>query len=121
MRRLAAAALLVIGFAAAANANSLSLAHNYAVAGTNPNGSPYKGRLSLDMISDTTYTVRWSIGGSAIRGFGMRMNDTLSATYMLNGQPGLVMYQVREGGVLEGFWAIKGHDGFGTERLTPAD
>jgi hypothetical protein len=120
MRRLAAA-LLVIGFATAADADTLKLAHDYAVAGTNPNGSPYKGRLALEVISDTTYTVKWSIGGSTIRGFGMRMNDMLSATYMLNGQPGLVMYQVRDDGGLDGIWAIKGHDGFGTERLTPAD
>jgi hypothetical protein len=49
----------------------------------------------------------------------MRMNDALSATYTINGQPGLVIYKVDGNGTLNGLWAVRGRDGSGTERLTP--
>ncbi|NVO14230.1 MAG: hypothetical protein HXX10_09365 [Rhodoplanes sp.] len=119
MRRTLAAILVVGSLVAPAGAESLTLAKSYAVAGTNPDGSSYGGSLAVQVISDTTYTVRWSIGGSTYTGFGMRMNDTLSATYTLDGKPGLVMYQLQDGGVLKGIWAVRGNDGFGTETLTP--
>jgi hypothetical protein len=48
----------------------------------------------------------------------MRMNDALAATYAINGEPGLVIYKV-EGDGLDGLWAIRGHNGNGTEHLTP--
>jgi hypothetical protein len=53
------------------------------------------------------------------QGFGMRQGDVLSATYMLDGQPGLVIYKVQDGGTFAGTWAIKGANGTGTEMLTP--
>ena len=46
----------------------------------------------------------------------MRMNDTLAATYLVNGEPGLIIYQVGDNG---GLWAIRGQNGNGTDRLTP--
>ena len=38
---------------------------------------------------------------------------------MVNGQPGLIIYKVGEGGVLNGLWSIRGQNGNGTDRLTP--
>ena len=49
------------------------------------------------------------------------MNDVLAATYTIKDQPGLVIYQVDDKGVLDGLWAIRGQNGNGTERLTPRD
>jgi len=65
------------------------------------------------------FAVRWNIGGSIYTGFGMRMNNMLSATYTINGRPGLVMYQLEAGGRLSGIWAVRGIDGNGSEVLTP--
>jgi len=48
----------------------------------------------------------------------MGMNDSLSATYMIDGEPGLVIYRV-DGDGLTGIWAIRGHDNVGTEHLRP--
>jgi hypothetical protein len=31
----------------------------------------------------------------------------------------LIIYRVEDGGVLSGLWSVRGHDGSGTERLTP--
>ena len=60
------------------------------------------------------------VGGSS-NGFGMRMGDTISATYMLGNAPGLVIYRQTSDGGFKGIWAIKGHNGRGTEVWTPAD
>jgi hypothetical protein len=49
----------------------------------------------------------------------MRMNDSISATYMLDGEPGLVIYKAADGGTFSGLWAVKGQDGSGSEVLTP--
>jgi hypothetical protein len=124
LRRVVTALLGLIAFAGpalaqSASPSSLPLASRYDVSGTNPDGSRYSGTLAIEVISNTTYTVRWDIAGTAYRGFGMRMNDALSATYTLGGQPGLIMYQVRPDGVLGGIWAVRGQSGNGTERATP--
>jgi hypothetical protein len=100
-------------------AETLTLASTYDVAGTNADGSKYAGVANIEVISDSTFTIKWSISGSTYTGFGMRMNNALAATYTLNGQPGLVIYQVEPGGRFDGLWAVRGQNGNGTERLTP--
>ena len=85
---------------------------------TNPDGSKYKGTAHVHVISDTTFTIEWSIEGATYKGFGMRMNDSLAATYMIDGEPGLILYKV-DGNGLHGLWTIRGHDGSGTETLLP--
>ena len=124
LRHVAVAFLGLVAFIGVASAQSASpssllLASRYEVAGTNPDGSRYSGTLAIEVISNTTYTVRWDIAGGVYRGFGMRMNDALSATYTLGGQPGLIMYRVHPDGALEGIWAVRGQSGNGTERATP--
>lgn len=100
-------------------ADVLRLAPSYKAIGKNGDGSVYKGTVTIKIISDTTFSIEWKIGNSITKGFGMRMNDNLSATYLLDGQPGLVMYKVQEDGSLAGIWAIKGQPGNGSEVLTP--
>jgi len=107
--------LLVIS----AHAEVLQLASSYKAVGKNGDGSDYTGTVSVKVISDTTFSIEWKIGGSVTKGFGMRMNDTLSATYMLNGQPGLIIYKVQNDGSMSGIWAIRGLSGNGSETLTP--
>jgi hypothetical protein len=104
-----------------ASADTLELASSYKAAGKNVDGSPYKGSVAVKIISDTTFSIQWKIGDSVIKGFGMRLNDTLSATYMLDGEPGLIIYKVQSDGTLVGIWAIKGQTGNGSETLTPGD
>jgi hypothetical protein len=105
--------------AGSAQAKTLTLASTYDATGTNPDGSKYTGTATVEIISDTTFTIRWTIGGAVYKGFGMRMNDALSATYTIDGEPGLVIYKVDSDGTLDGLWAIRGRDGNGTETLTP--
>lgn len=101
-----------------ARAEPLSLASHYAASGSNPDGSKYTGTVDVKVISDTTYTIVWKIGDETYQGFGMRLNDSLAATYTIDGEPGLIIYNVGGDG-LTGAWAIRGHDGVGTEHLRP--
>jgi hypothetical protein len=110
---------MFLAIATAAHAEVLTLASVYDASGTNPDGTKYTGTAAVTIISDTTFSIQWTIGGSLYTGFGMRMNDALSATYMINGQPGLVIYKVDGNGTLNGLWAVRGRNGSGTERLTP--
>lgn len=115
-------AVFALGFAATitpAMADMLKLASTYDEVGTNPDGSKYTGTASVKVISDTTFLIEWKIGGSVYKGFGMRRGSTLAATYTVDGKPGLIMYSVGDGGVLEGNWSLRGDDGNGTDKLTP--
>lgn len=117
IRTLATIAFLAV--TGAASAESLTLAPKYDATGTNPDGTKYTGSATIDILSDTTFAIQWKIAGSVYKGFGMRLNGTLAATYMIGGQPGLVIYSV-EGNELDGLWAIRGENGNGTEHLTPS-
>ena len=117
--RLLFSTLALVATLSTASAEALTLATTYDVAGINPDGSKYTGTLSVKLLSDTTFAVNWNIDGTIYKGFGMRRGDVLSATYTIDGDPGLVMYQV-DGNGLDGSWAIRGKDGVGTEHLTPA-
>lgn len=106
-------------FATVARADVLTLHSTYDAAGTNPDGSKYSGTVSIKVISDKTFRIHWKIGDETYDGFGMRNGDALAATYTLDGKPGLVIYKVGDGGVLDGLWVVRGEDTGGTERLTP--
>jgi len=112
-------AVIFLTAAVAVNAEpALTLAPKYNCAGTNPDGSKYSGTVSISLVSDTTFNVEWNIDGEIYKGFGMHRNDAVAATYTINGQPGLVVYQVKDG-TLNGLWTIRGENGNGTEVLTP--
>jgi len=119
IRTLFVSAFLVL--ATIARADVLTLHTSYAAAGTNPDGSTYSGTVAIKVISDKTFTIHWKIDNETYDGFGMRNGDALAATYMLDGKPGLVIYKVGAGGVLNGFWVVRGENTGGTERLTPGN
>lgn len=118
IRILSTLAFLVV--AMTANADTLTLASHYKAKGANPDGSEYTGVVAVQILSDTTFAIQWTIGGTVYKGFGMRRDDALAATYTIDGEPGLVIYKV-DGNGLHGLWAIRGRSGNGTERLTPDD
>jgi hypothetical protein len=119
MRTLFVAILLAA--ATIARADTLTLHSTYNAAGTNPDGSKYSGSVAIKVISEKTFTIHWKIGDETYDGFGMRNGDALAATYVLDGKPGLVIYKVGDGGVLNGFWVVRGENDGGTENLTPGD
>jgi hypothetical protein len=49
----------------------------------------------------------------------MRSGNVFSAAYAMGKTIGLVIYEIRPDGSLLGTWTVDGHDGVGTEKLTP--
>ena len=113
-------ALMILFVAAPAGAESLTLASRYKAVGTNPDGSAYTGVVTIQILSDTTFAIQWKIGDEVYKGFGMRRNDALAATYTIDGKPGLMIYKV-DGNGLDGLWAVRGDSGNGSEHLTPSE
>jgi hypothetical protein len=114
------AAFVFCLLAVPAFADNLTLAKHYKATGTNPDGSTYTGDVQVEIISDTTFSIVWTISGTKYKGFGMHRNNAIAATYEIDGQPGLVVYKV-DGNGWDGAWAVRGQNGNGTEHLTPAD
>ncbi|MER8972444.1 MULTISPECIES: hypothetical protein [unclassified Mesorhizobium] len=104
---------------AALPAAAQSIGGTYAVAGTNFDGSSYRGDATITLTSETTCTIHWETGGSSSDGICMRNDDAFSAGYVMGKAVGLVVYKVQEDGSLHGLWTIAGKEGNGTEVLTP--
>lgn len=92
------------------------IAGSYAVVGTNPNGSPYKGDLEVIKHGDV-YQFRWS-AGSQSDGVGV-INGNVVAVAFANGADGkgcgVVDYVITADGTLDGRWGYWGVDESGTE------
>lgn len=91
---------------------SSELDGTYDVRGTNPNGTKYKGEVSIQ-YEGRTYNFRWRIAsGQGFEGKGTLRGDTLTVNW---GQQYPVIYNVGKDGVLRGTW----NNGQGTEELYP--
>ena len=112
--------VVLVLFTSYASAETLQLAHHYKATGAGPDGSQYTGEVTIDITSDTTFAISWDIGGTIYKGFGMRRNDVLAASFFSGKSSGLAMYQVQGDG-LDGQWTFKGENGSGTEHLTPVE
>ena len=112
----AVAALLLMR---ATSASAGNLAGQYQVAGKNVDGSTYAGTAQIGATSDTTCKISWQTGGAASQGICMRNGTSFAASYALGDTIGLVVYQIKPDGTLEGLWTISGKPGVGTETLTP--
>jgi hypothetical protein len=112
-----ATAALAACFATSASAQNVG--RRYRVTGTNFNGSPYSGTADVAATSNNTCRISWVTGSTTSRGICMRKANTFAASYVLNGKAGLVIYELRSDGSLDGTWTIADQDGVGTERLVP--
>jgi len=89
----------------------LSLEGNYAVSGTNPNGSRYGGTCRISAIDGGRYQFDWLVG-NVYRGEGQLVGNTITVHW---GGDAPVIYAVEADGSLVGTWA----SGLATETLRP--
>ncbi|MCY1664578.1 hypothetical protein [Rhizobium sp. SL86] len=116
MKRLFACALFAAASLSHAQAQTVE-AGLYDVSGTNLDGSKYSGTARIKLTSETTCSIEWKTGSTESVGICMLHEDAFAAGYVLGDSVGLVIYQVKRGGVLDGVWTISGEDGAGTEVL----
>lgn len=100
-------------------ASAQSIGGSYTVEGTNLDGSAYRGTARITLTSSTTCEIVWVTGGTTSEGICMRNGPSFAAGYVLGDAIGLVIYELRPDGVLEGLWTVAGAEGAGTEVLTP--
>jgi hypothetical protein len=89
------------------------VAGDYNVTGKNPDGSGYKGTLSITPKAGG-YRFAWSNNSS---GFGIKQGDTLSVG-IGGSRCAFVAYEIKPDGTLDGVWGGYGSDKTGTERAT---
>ncbi len=108
------AAAMVFSLSASCNessAKSEGVQGTYKVEGTNPDGTRYRGNVTVTQSGDD-YIFNWNIAGNQYSGKGQLSGTELTVDW---GQEHPVIYHVQENGArLEGTWA----DGQGTETLT---
>lgn len=112
------AALALIGLAALSTAAAQDIGGTYSVEGANPSGSPYRGTAEIVVTSRNTCRITWSTGSTS-QGICMRNENAFTAAYALGDKIGLVIYELKPDGSMEGLWTIADQNGIGREVLTP--
>lgn len=117
LRRLALALpVLLAALAAPAHAQRSGV---YDVQGTALDGTDYTGTLTIQQIGIASFRITWSIAGETIEGVGMVSGLTFSTAFTVGDQPGMAIYEIKPGGVLEGQWTIVGAFTTGREVARP--
>ena len=105
--------------ASSAPAPAPDVAGHYNIVGTNPNGATYKGTLEVITRGDV-YQFRWN-AGTQYDGVGVQ-NGKIVAVAFANGADGkgcgVVDYDVKSDGTLDGKWGYWGTNEVGTESAT---
>lgn len=112
-----AAALALTSTAAIAGKGDVG--GKYRVQGTNANGSVYQGTAVITVTSENTCRIVWTTGGTTSEGICMRNQNAFSAGYVLQGDVGLVIYEINDDGSMDGLWTVADQPGVGTEKLIP--
>lgn len=102
-----------------APATHANIAGKYAITGTNPNGTMYRGALEVIEHGDV-YQFRWN-AGNQYDGVGV-VNGEVVAVSFANGPNGtgcgVVDYNIQDDGSLVGRWGFWGKDEAGSENAT---
>jgi hypothetical protein len=112
-----AAALLTAG---CVTAGAAEVGGKYEVRGKNPDGSRYSGTAVITATAEYTCRITWKVGNSS-NGICMLNGKAFAAGYTLGDNVGLVIYELRDDGTLDGKWTVADEDGVGSEILIPMD
>jgi len=102
-----------------AAAASADVVGSYVGHGTNPSGGsgPYDCDVTITKAGDV-YNVQWFFGGQlGYEGVGLMKNGLFCVGYAARDGYGVVVYEVKSDGTLEGIWTTPGFTDLGTETL----
>jgi hypothetical protein len=113
--RFSALVVLTCALAAAAAADVVG---EYAGEGVNPGGGEsYTCEVQVTQTGEV-YAVKWFFNGQlGYEGVGLMKGGLFCVGYASSGGYGVVVYDVRADGALEGVWTAPGFDDVGTETL----
>jgi hypothetical protein len=110
---------LALAIAAASSAAAAQdVSGRYSVEGRNFDGSRYRGVATITVTSKNTCRIEWNVG-TVWQGICMRNGSTFAASYFAGKAVGLIIYEIRPDGRMEGLWTIADQEGVGTETLIP--
>mgnify|MGYP006976756384 CR=1 FL=1 len=89
----------------------------YGLEGHNPDGSTYVGTFSLQEGPGAAWLATWQVEDVRMLGLGLIQSGVLAVSFIVDGRPGVAVYEVQPDGKLRGVWTTGG--GLGTEILTP--
>lgn len=95
-----------------------NVAGTYDVAGTNPDGTAYKGKLTLT-AKNGYYEAVWTLGNGSQRGIALYQDGDLVIAYGDKPVYGVALYGETSDGGWAGSWATAGAPKAGTEVLAP--
>ena len=108
---------LPFGEGGKAPAGAAGVEGEYTGYGTTPHGGSYQCDVTVTRTGDA-YGVMWYFDGKpAYEGAGILKGNTLVVGYAAPQGYGVVVYEVKADGSLEGTWAAKGSSTVGTESL----
>jgi hypothetical protein len=82
-----------------------------------PNGSTYTGSVAISKIRDV-HQLSWKTTGGNYTGVGIAKGNTLYAGYGINIDYGVVVYELKNDGSLDGTWTTNKSGGMtGTEKV----
>ena len=113
-----------LGLALAASLSGVAAAQavggSYAVRGTNPDGTAYVGTAQIEGGGGEDCKISWQTGKTTSQGVCLQSGRSFASTYLLQGHLGIVVYEIRPDGSLQGKWYTGGTGpGVGSETLTP--
>lgn len=111
------AACLALGLLASAAASAQIREGAYDISGTNPDGSNYDGQFLLRAGPGGAWIGTWRVANETIMGLGLIQGGVLAVSFVVNGRPGVAVFEVEPDGRLRGSWTTGG--GLGTEMLAP--
>ncbi len=111
-----AVGLLFIALCSASTA-AQTIGGRYTVAGTNPNGSPYRGTAEIIPLANGACRITWQVG-TTWNGVCLVATGAVGAVYRSGNASGLAVYDLQPDGSLRGVWTLG--EKTGTEILTPA-
>jgi hypothetical protein len=96
--------------------SKLGLVGTYVVTGTDPEGRPYGGVMTLDISLVPSGALELSWDNGKIVGIGQRVDDALAVSYLVNGRSVISVMHINADGSLSGQWLRRADRGFkGTE------
>ncbi|WP_431270650.1 hypothetical protein [Dankookia sp. P2] len=116
-RPLLFAACLAFSLAISGAASAQIREGAYGVEGTNPDGTNYDGEFLLRTGPGGAWVGNWRVANENIMGLGLIQGGVLAVSFVVNGRPGVAVFEVEADGRLRGTWTTGG--GMGTEMLTP--
>lgn len=93
-----------------------TVAGTYNIEGTNPDGSTYKGTLSLKRLNGY-FSVVWNVGGELTKGIGIYRNGVLGIAFGPGANFGIAVYEAAEDRTFNGNWIGSGGTAVGSETL----